>query len=71
MATTSDGWRTSSHSGANGGQCVEIAFLSEGAVAICDSKNPTGPALMVAPDMWDAFIARVCDGEFDAQALAA
>lgn len=37
-------WRKSSHSTAQGGDCVEIAGLS-GIVAIRDSKNPDGCTL--------------------------
>jgi hypothetical protein len=32
-------WRKSSHSGAQGGDCIEVAELS-GIIAIRDSKNP-------------------------------
>lgn len=38
-------WRKSSHSGDTGGECVEIAALPTGALAIRDSKNPHGPHL--------------------------
>jgi hypothetical protein len=40
-------WRKSSRSGGNGGQCVEVALL-DGAIAVRDSKNPAGPALVFA-----------------------
>lgn len=36
-------WRKSSHSGGNGGECVELTHLG----AVRDSKNPSGPALRV------------------------
>jgi Domain of unknown function (DUF397) len=39
-------WRKSSHSGGNTGECVELAALPH-AIAIRDSKNPTGPILTV------------------------
>ncbi|WP_131738568.1 DUF397 domain-containing protein [Actinomadura roseirufa] len=39
-------WRRSSHSGDNGGDCVELAGLP-GGVAVRDSKDPDGPALIV------------------------
>jgi hypothetical protein len=39
-------WRKSSHSGDTGGDCVEVAGLP-GAVAVRDSKNPGGPALVL------------------------
>lgn len=57
-------WFKSSHS-SGGGECVEVAFLSNGEVGVRDSKNPTGPALVFAPGEWDAFTAGVTDGEFN------
>ena len=36
-------WRKSSYSGADNGNCVELANLG----AVRDSKNPTGPMLAV------------------------
>lgn len=64
-------WRKSSYSGGNGGTCVEIAVLpgskegSDYVVAMRDSKNPEGAALIFTPDEWTAFTAGVLDGEFD------
>ena len=34
-------WRKSSHSGHDGGDCVEVAEMS-GGIAVRDSKNPAG-----------------------------
>lgn len=51
-------WFKSSWSHANS-DCVEVAFLDEGNVGIRDSKNPTGPALVVSLSEWDAFVAGV------------
>ncbi|WP_091286101.1 DUF397 domain-containing protein [Micromonospora haikouensis] len=56
-------WRTSTRSGANG-NCVEVAQLTN-AVALRDSKDPSGPALMFMPREWTAFIEGAKDGEFD------
>ncbi|MFC6882773.1 MULTISPECIES: DUF397 domain-containing protein [Actinomadura] len=39
-------WRKSSHSGSNGGDCVELAYVRD-AVAVRDSKDPGGPVLLV------------------------
>ncbi|MGH3069097.1 MAG: DUF397 domain-containing protein [Streptosporangiaceae bacterium] len=47
-------WRTSTHS-ANGSTCVQVAHNLPGIVAVRDSKNPAGPALVFSPDEWRAF----------------
>jgi hypothetical protein len=56
-------WRKSSRSGANG-DCVEWANLGD-AIAVRDSKDPHGPALIFTPDEWRAFLSGVKDGEAD------
>lgn len=56
-------WHKSSKSSANG-QCAEVAFVGEW-VALRDSKNPTGPALLFTPGEWDAFVDGVENGEFN------
>ena len=58
-------WRKSSRSGSNGGQCVEVASNIPGIVAVRDSKNQGGPALIFTPSEWRAFLGGVKDGEFD------
>ncbi|BCJ32438.1 DUF397 domain-containing protein [Actinocatenispora sera] len=50
-------WFKSTRS-ANNGTCVEVAFVGD-AVAARDSKNPTGPALVVTPAAWTAFLSTV------------
>ncbi|MFJ2649694.1 DUF397 domain-containing protein [Streptomyces sp. NPDC087420] len=55
-------WQKSSYSSANG-QCVEVAYVSD-VVAMRDSKNPIGPALIFTPGEFNAFICGVADGEF-------
>jgi hypothetical protein len=53
-------WRTSTHSGGNGGECVEIAnnLASEhGVVLVRDSKNQAGPMLRFTCGEWTAFAA--------------
>jgi len=58
-------WRKSRRSGPQGGQCVEIAHLPNGQVAIRNSRHPAGPALVFSSSEWDAFVGGVKDGEFD------
>ena len=48
-------WRKSSRSGNGGGNCVEVAFVPT-AVAVRDSKNPTGPALAFPTTAWRGFL---------------
>jgi Domain of unknown function (DUF397) len=57
-------WIKSSYSGPTGGNCVEVACLSGGAVAVRSSRNPDGPALIFTRAEWDAFIDGARDGEF-------
>lgn len=48
-------WVKSTRSAGNGGQCVEVARNLPGIVAVRDSKDPHGPALVVAPEAFAAF----------------
>jgi hypothetical protein len=47
-------WRKSSFSGA-AQNCVEVARNLPGIVAVRDSKNPHGPALVISRAHWAAF----------------
>jgi hypothetical protein len=58
-------WRKSSYSGANGGNCVEVAANLPGVVAVRDSKDRSGPALVFTRDGWETFTAGVRGSEFD------
>jgi ABC-type amino acid transport substrate-binding protein len=58
-------WRKASYSTGNGGNCVEVARNLPGAVAVRDSKDPDGPALVFAPTPWRAFVDGVKSGRFD------
>jgi hypothetical protein len=58
-------WRKSTRSDAQNA-CVEVAYLTS-AIAVRDSKDPSGPALVFAPDQWAAFVAAAKAGEFDAR----
>ena len=55
-------WKKSSYS--QSGSCVEVAFV-DGAIAVRDSRDRSGPTLVYTPAEWEAFIGGVKDGEFD------
>lgn len=57
-------WFKSTRSGPNSDNCVEVAFIDQ-AIAVRDSKNPQGAALIFTPAEWDAFVGGAKDGEFD------
>jgi hypothetical protein len=55
-------WRKSSYSG--GAQnCVEVADKLPGAVAVRDSKDPNGAALVIDSATWLSLARRLKDGE--------
>jgi hypothetical protein len=57
-------WIKSSYSGPTGGNCVEVAFLADGEVAMRNSRDPEGLALIFTKTEWDAFLGGARDGEF-------
>lgn len=57
-------WRKSRRSGPQGGNCVEVAHLTDGQVAVRNSRDPDGPALVFTSAEWDAFLGGAKDGEF-------
>ena len=57
-------WVKSSYSGPTGGNCVEVAFLAGGQVAVRNSRHPAGPFLVFPAGEWDAFIGGARDGRF-------
>ncbi|MGV9340395.1 DUF397 domain-containing protein [Streptomyces sp. NPDC003688] len=57
-ASSTTTWRKSTYSGAEGGDCIEVA-AGPGAVHIRDSKSATGPLLTVSPATWTEFVRAV------------
>jgi hypothetical protein len=57
-------WRKASASTTNG-NCVELAPLPDGGVAVRDSKDPSGPNLRFTAAEWSAFANGMAAGEFD------
>ncbi|MGH3800842.1 MAG: DUF397 domain-containing protein [Pseudonocardiaceae bacterium] len=57
-------WRKSCHSNPSG-DCVELAALVDGRVAVRNSRHPGGPALVHSRAEMAAFIRRAKGGEFD------
>ena len=51
-------WRTSSYSGSNGGNCIQVAATFH-AIAVRDSKDPHGPVLAFSPQQWKRFAGQV------------
>ncbi|WP_210582103.1 DUF397 domain-containing protein [Streptomyces sp. GESEQ-4] len=47
------------------GNCVEMAALPDGAVALRNSRDPDGPALIYTRAEIVAFLAGARDGDFD------
>lgn len=63
---TNANWVKSSHSGGNGGDCVELAALSGSRIAVRDSKRPYGPVLRFTTAEWNAFRTSLKDGDLTA-----
>ena len=57
-------WFTSSFSGGNSANCVEVAFLPE-AVAVRDTKDRTLPPHRHSASTWTEFLTAVRSGEFN------
>ena len=56
-------WSKSSRSNGSGGECVEVAGNLPGVTAVRDSKNPTGPAIVIDKDAWTAFLHTLKPGD--------
>ncbi|MER6501845.1 DUF397 domain-containing protein [Streptomyces sp. NPDC001455] len=57
------GWHKSSYSGANQGECLEVA---RGHATVPDNKTLNGPVLVLSACGWTAFVTAVKDGSLDA-----
>lgn len=62
--STNTGWRKSTYSQNNGGQCVEVAGIG-GRIAVRDSKDNSGPVLEFAVSDWTSFADCIRSGHFD------
>ncbi|RPK46299.1 DUF397 domain-containing protein [Streptomyces sp. NBC_01260] len=49
-------WRKSTHSGGDGGNCLEVLDGVPDVVPVRDSKVTDGPALMFRTDAWASFV---------------
>ncbi|MER7758324.1 DUF397 domain-containing protein [Streptomyces sp. NPDC097619] len=56
------GWRKSSYSGTESNSCVEVVDGHPGGVPVRDSKDPHGPALLLAGTAWAPFVAALKHG---------
>lgn len=57
-------WVTSTYSGPTGGNCVAVAFLADGHVAVRNSRHPGGLALVFPAAGWAVFTAAAKAGAF-------
>ena len=57
-------WRKSRRSNSQGA-CVEMARLADGGVAVRNSRDPDGPALIYTRAEIEALIGGARDGDFD------
>lgn len=63
---TGAGWVKSSHSGPEGGQCVECrpSAARVGAIPVRDSKHPDSPILAFSVSGWTDFVQALKEGHF-------
>ena len=54
-----EGWRRSSYSNSEGGNCLEVLDGHRRGVPVRDSKNPHGPAVTVPASAWTVFVTGV------------
>ena len=58
-------WRKATKSGPDGGECLEVAPLSQGRVGLRDTEAPHQPPYILRAEVWSAFIDGAKKGEFD------
>jgi Domain of unknown function (DUF397) len=58
-------WRKATYSGNGGASCVEVASNLPGIIAVRDSKDRGGPALVFASAEWAEFTADIKAGQLD------
>ncbi|MFF7590108.1 DUF397 domain-containing protein [Kitasatospora purpeofusca] len=61
--SAAQGWYKSSYS-AQANECVEVQQPALSGMAVRDSKDPEGPALVFGAAAWSSFLAGVKGGEF-------
>ncbi|MFI1408896.1 DUF397 domain-containing protein [Streptomyces sp. NPDC020707] len=70
MASEFEGgaWKKSSYSGGSEGQCIECADVMQthSGIAVRDSKDPEGPALLFGTEAFTGFTTAVKDGRINA-----
>ena len=65
--TSESAWFKSSYSGGTGDNCVEVADLTKthGAIGVRDSKDKSGPALLLSPQQWQGLLCFIRSSEAD------
>ncbi|MFL4906099.1 DUF397 domain-containing protein [Streptomyces sp. MMS24-I2-30] len=61
-ATGLTGWRKSSYSNEDGGDCLEVVDDHPSGIPVRDSKTPHGPALLLPCSAWSSFVRGVRSG---------
>jgi hypothetical protein len=64
VSTVQAGWRKSQRSNPDG-NCVELAVLDSGEIAVRNSRDASGPVLVYTHAEIIAFIQGAKDGDFD------
>lgn len=65
METEAENLRWFKSSASAAGNCVEVAHLPGGGVAVRDSKDRAKPAHRYSRREWEAFLVGAKNGEFD------